>query len=116
MFAEIWAIYTGMKLVVELRINKLQIKTDSSCALKLIDGSSSSHYHTLSLIRAIEDLRSKMIYVSFKHVFCEANFCTDALTKQAQAIPTGLLCFAAPPPFLIPSLADRRKSVRVLPA
>ncbi|XP_015959422.1 uncharacterized protein LOC107483305 [Arachis duranensis] len=67
-FAEIWAIYTGMKLAVELGINSLQIETDSSCALKLIDGSSSSHHHTLSLIRAIEDLRSKMTYVSFKHV------------------------------------------------
>ncbi|RYQ99916.1 hypothetical protein Ahy_B07g087927 [Arachis hypogaea] len=66
-FAEIWAIYTGMKLAVELGINRLQIETDSSCVLKLIDGSSSSHYHTLSLIRAIEDLRSKMTYVSFKH-------------------------------------------------
>ncbi|RYR49318.1 hypothetical protein Ahy_A07g035768 [Arachis hypogaea] len=29
-FAEIWAIYIGMKLTVELEINRLQIETDSS--------------------------------------------------------------------------------------
>ncbi|KAL4317100.1 hypothetical protein AHAS_Ahas15G0351300 [Arachis hypogaea] len=117
--AEIWAIYTGMKLAVELGINRLQIETDSSSALKLIDGSSSRHHHTLSLIRAIEDLRSKMSHVSFKHVFRKANLCADALAKQAQSISTGLLCFAALPLFLMPILADdrgRRKSVRVLPA
>ncbi|RYR43008.1 hypothetical protein Ahy_A08g039435 [Arachis hypogaea] len=117
--AEIWAIYTGMKLAVELGINKLQIETDFFCALKLIDGSSSSHHHMFSLIKAIEDLRSKMTYVSIKHIFCEANFCADVLAKQAQSLPTGLLCFAAPPPFLMPILADdrgRRKSVRVFPA
>ncbi|QHO06843.1 Putative ribonuclease H protein [Arachis hypogaea] len=62
-FAEIWAIYTGIKLIVELGINRLQIETDSSCALKLIDGSSSSHHHMLFLIRATEDLRSKMTCV-----------------------------------------------------
>ncbi|XLT94730.1 hypothetical protein HN873_016392 [Arachis hypogaea] len=119
MSAEIWAIYTGMKLAVELGINRLQIETNSSSTLKLIDELSSSHHHTLSLIRAIEDLRSKMRHVSFKRVFHKTNFCADVLAKQAQSISTGLLCFVALLPFLMPILADdrgRRKSVRVLPA
>ncbi|KAL4294115.1 hypothetical protein AHAS_Ahas18G0195800 [Arachis hypogaea] len=61
-YAEFWTIYTGMKLAFKMGINRLQIKMDSSSALKLIDGSSSSHRHTLFLIRAIKDLRSKMTY------------------------------------------------------
>ena len=53
--AELWGIYIGLSMASSLRVSNLILETDSACAQKLL-ATSTDHYSSSSLIRAIKDL------------------------------------------------------------
>ncbi|KAL4396472.1 hypothetical protein AHAS_Ahas01G0095300 [Arachis hypogaea] len=110
--AELWAIYTGLKIVFDMGMEKVQVETDSTCAVNLLQHASTDLHDSTSLIRAIKELQANPGDFRVNHVLREANFSADVLAKHAHNLPAGLHHFVSPPSFLVPTIeVDRRQIV-----
>ncbi|KAE8685445.1 hypothetical protein F3Y22_tig00111098pilonHSYRG00167 [Hibiscus syriacus] len=94
--AELWSIYEGMKIEWSLGLEFLQIQTDCSTAIALInspDGSSSPH----ALVRAIASLRNQAWVTEMVWIPREANLSADYLSRIAAPQQIELITYDSPP-------------------
>ncbi|XLT89795.1 hypothetical protein HN873_011470 [Arachis hypogaea] len=82
MMTELWNIYVGIKLAVDLGITNLMVKSDSTCIVDLIENPSIDLYVCSSLIRSIKEIITRFDIFRIRHIFREKNFCADALAKM----------------------------------
>ncbi|RYR61100.1 hypothetical protein Ahy_A04g018201 [Arachis hypogaea] len=91
-----------------MRISKLVVESDSRCAVELIQKTSVEKHSQSTLIRAIKELLVGLESVIVRHIYREANFCTNALAKAGQEQEVGVYCFKFPPVMVAHQvLADR---------
>ncbi|KAL4275656.1 hypothetical protein AHAS_Ahas20G0129000 [Arachis hypogaea] len=110
--AELWAIYMGLKIGIDMGFNKIKVESDSTCAVRLIQNSSTSFHGSTTLIRAIKELQTKPGEFEIDHIHREANFSADELAKHAHSLLVGLHQFVALPPFITHTLDADRKDMK----
>ncbi|XLT50929.1 hypothetical protein HN873_043533 [Arachis hypogaea] len=96
--AELWGIYVGVKLAVDLGITNLMVESDSMCAMNLIGKPSIDLHASSSLIRSIKEILTRLNKFIIKHIFRERNFCTDAFAKMGHEKEAGIMGYVHPPP------------------
>ncbi|KAL4391122.1 hypothetical protein AHAS_Ahas03G0213500 [Arachis hypogaea] len=110
MHQELWTIYKGLKIAIEMGLNRVLVEMDSTCLVKLLQRNSSSFYSNTTLTQAIKVLQVNLRNFRIHHMLKEANFSANVLAKEAHSFSMGLFRFATPFPFLAPTLnADRRE-------
>ncbi|KAL4349304.1 hypothetical protein AHAS_Ahas10G0028600 [Arachis hypogaea] len=67
--AEFWGFFLGMKLTIDLHIPYLKIKSDSSCAINLVQSTMIETHVGASLVRSIKELLTKPQKVVIRHIF-----------------------------------------------
>ncbi|RYQ90026.1 hypothetical protein Ahy_B09g096342 [Arachis hypogaea] len=93
---------------MEMRIPKLVVESDSRRAVELVQKSQVEKHSQSALIRSIKELLVGLECVVVRHIYREANFCANTLTKARQEQEAGVYCFELPPTMLAQYLlADR---------
>ncbi|QHN78661.1 Putative ribonuclease H protein [Arachis hypogaea] len=100
--ADLWVVYNGLQLVIDLEIDRVKVESDSACVAQLLQNESNPFYGSSALIHAIKNLQSRMVNCVIHHVFREANFTADILAKHARNLPVGIHRFNDPSPFSCP--------------
>ncbi|KAL4320925.1 hypothetical protein AHAS_Ahas14G0059200 [Arachis hypogaea] len=72
--AELWTIYTGLKIAIDMGMEKIQVEIDSTCAVNLLQHTSTDLHDSTSLIRAIKELQANPGDFRVNHILRKANF------------------------------------------
>ncbi|XP_019226006.1 PREDICTED: uncharacterized protein LOC109207519 [Nicotiana attenuata] len=110
MQAELLALQEGLKLAIELPFPDLQIETDSTEVLRMLDEDYSTTNPCLLTCRSLtQQLKSLVI----RHSFREGNAVADCLAKEAVRNFKPGLCYrlARPPTFVEPFLEKDMQDV-----
>lgn len=77
--AEAWGMVEGIRCAIELRVENLQIESDSALLVSAVAESRPLGTDIDGIIKAIVDLLSFVVVWSIRHIWREANDCADAL-------------------------------------
>ena len=94
--AELWVLRDGLHLCVNAHIQAVEIELDASTAISLLASNISSNGDLSGLIDDCRELLLQLPQAKLSHVFREANFCADALTRMGSAVPNFNSHFASP--------------------
>ncbi|CAL1394760.1 unnamed protein product [Linum trigynum] len=97
--AELAGIVQGLRLAWETGYNRIEVHTDSSTAVKLIQTAADHNPHR-GLIAAARQLLSLDWQVRITHVFREENFVADYLASEGHSLSLGVHVFENPSPML----------------
>ncbi|RZC73607.1 hypothetical protein C5167_049083 [Papaver somniferum] len=81
--AEVWAVRDGLKIVVDLGIQKLEVESDSTYTIQLCEAKINPLWRMQRLIEDIKMLKTKFTRIVFNHEYREANGAADCLAKLA---------------------------------
>ncbi|WCJ40112.1 hypothetical protein M5689_021043 [Euphorbia peplus] len=104
--AELWGIVTGINITREAGTHRLEVETDCVEVVSFINNLCPLHHPSHALIRAIQNLLSKLDCYRISHVFLEMNRCADFLANKAVTLPIGITPFLDPPEDLLHLLKD----------
>ncbi|RYQ83392.1 hypothetical protein Ahy_B10g102060 [Arachis hypogaea] len=93
--------YLGIKLAVEMGIPKLEVESDSCCAITIVGAPSVEAHTNSSLTRSIKELETRLEKVKISNVYRESNFCADTMAKLGHTIEEGATVFGHPPSLLV---------------
>ncbi|RDX62838.1 DExH-box ATP-dependent RNA helicase DExH6, partial [Mucuna pruriens] len=103
--AELWSIFTALKLGREKGISQLWIETDSTIAVAcVLNRREGSVYEPL--VQSIFELMAEYCMVRISHCYREGNQVADYLASYAHDLEVGLHILDVPPPGCIQFLAD----------
>ncbi|WCJ20597.1 LINE-1 retrotransposable element ORF2 protein [Euphorbia peplus] len=88
--AKLWGVLSGLKLAIDLRINKLMVEADCMEVVNMINNECPMHHPSRILIRNIQRLLSKFEAVQIIHIHREGNRVADRLARKAHDGPLGL--------------------------
>ncbi|KAL4316722.1 hypothetical protein AHAS_Ahas15G0313600 [Arachis hypogaea] len=86
---------------VDLHIPYLEIESDPSCAINLVQNTAVATHVGTSLVRSIKELLIKPQKVVIRLIFKEANQCVDALTKYGQGMEKRVMLFKEVPAIMV---------------
>lgn len=104
--AEFWAIYDTLQLAWNMGFRRVQLLSDSQCALSLIQQEMVRPGRLAPLIHDIKGLLRREWIVEISHVFPEGNRSADFLDSHALNLSLGLHILDEPPPGLSCILTD----------
>ncbi|XP_026459276.1 uncharacterized protein LOC113359932 [Papaver somniferum] len=78
---EIWVVRDGLKVVVDLRIQKLEVESDPTFTIQFCGGNVRPPWGMPLLVEYIISFKDKFSVVVFKHEYKESNGATGCLTK-----------------------------------
>ncbi|CAN1177052.1 Putative ribonuclease H protein At1g65750, partial [Linum perenne] len=94
--AELKAIVEGLKLAWSLGLRKVDVQTDSSAAISILQkGIVTQHQHAALVVEFVE-LKSREWDLSLTHVYREANCAADHLAKFGHSCNVGMYFFNFP--------------------
>lgn len=79
--AEVWGVYEGFKLAMEMGFSKVDLQVDSSTVVGLIKSDNNLGMNNFSLLNRIWWLLERIGDVKISHTYREANHCANALAK-----------------------------------
>ena len=92
--AELRVLKDGLLLAIDLEILNLEIEVDSLVAVDLINSSTTSNAFLSTVVDDCRYLLERFELKSLKHIFREANGCTDLLAKAGYAQQSDLVYFS----------------------
>ncbi|XP_058775278.1 uncharacterized protein LOC131649534 [Vicia villosa] len=109
LMAELWSVYLGIKLVLDLGYLKVEVESDAIRAVdcikmqernknKLVESLVSNIVRSLSLFEEVE----------IKYVYREANNCANLLAREGKKLRGDTIYYSHPPPWLLTSLEEDR--------
>ncbi|RYQ88883.1 uncharacterized protein LOC107615085 [Arachis ipaensis] len=102
--------YLGIKLTVEIVIPKLEVESDSRCAITIVGVPSVEAHANSSLAHSIKELETRLERIKISHVYRESNFSADTITKLGHTMEEGVTVFGYPLSLLmLHLLADIRE-------
>jgi ribonuclease HI len=104
--AELWSLYYGLKLALQLNCNRIQVESDSSLVVNLVKGQSDDTHPLHGLISDCKNLLLGNWECSFNHVYRECNNAADGLARMGHAMNLGWHVLVNSPPNLLDRLAD----------
>ncbi|GAU27562.1 hypothetical protein TSUD_29940 [Trifolium subterraneum] len=106
LFAEIMAIWYGLKLCWERGFHKVLCCSDSLLSINLIKGGVTAHHRFANEILCIQKLLANDWEVTLSHTLCEGNACADVLAKLGASSDSSLVNVSSPPSELVRPLWD----------
>lgn len=71
------------------------MEVDSLCVYNLVDNGNTAPSDYFQLLLSIQEPLRREWTVELKHIYCEANYATDALANYALSLPLGLHIFCS---------------------
>ena len=104
--AEIWGVFNGLKLALDLQIKNLVVECDSTTAILLINGRDHDLHPFGTLITNCQWLMEKFDHCMLYHIYRERNVVADSLAKSSILGATGLHILTEPPTHIDHMLKD----------
>ncbi|XP_026410356.1 uncharacterized protein LOC113305550 [Papaver somniferum] len=98
--AELRALKFGSGLAASLQLPSLEVATDSTYVIELVDGSCVIPWFFFNLLKDVHKLYKCFQAISFRHKYREGNFVADKLAKLAVTVGIDQTGISDPPPFL----------------
>jgi ribonuclease HI len=106
LIAELWSLYYGLKLALQLNCSKIQVESDSSLVVNLVKGQWEDTHPLHGLISDCKRLWLDNWGCSINHIYRECNNAADGLARMGHAMDLGWHVLMDPPPNLLDRLAD----------
>lgn len=90
--AELWALRDGLSLAKAENARKLEIEVDALGVIQLLNEQTKNHPMG-NILLDCRSLMAELEAVSIKHVYCEVNYCANALTKDAPILVRDLYIY-----------------------
>jgi ribonuclease HI len=103
LFAELTALFQGLKMAIRLNFEDLVCYSDSLLAVNLINGDTSQFHAYAVIIQDIKDMLVSRNY-SLHHTLREGNQCADFMAKLGASTDSELSVHSSPPEGLMPLL------------
>ncbi|KAL0434551.1 UNVERIFIED_CONTAM: hypothetical protein Slati_2789400 [Sesamum latifolium] len=81
-YAELFAVYRGLDIAIEMGISTLWIETDASAIISIINSTTRGHWKHQHLLMKIHGLLGKIEY-KLTHIYREGNGVADYLANEA---------------------------------
>ncbi|KAL6177955.1 hypothetical protein ACLB2K_049476 [Fragaria x ananassa] len=104
--AEAWGLLYGLKLALQLKIDRLEVETDSAVLVNLFHSSNLALHPLGSLIDGCRNLMAKLQMARICHIFRESNMLADALAKHSITHDLGMVRFEGPPAHVAQAFLD----------
>ena len=95
--AELWGVFEGLSLAWDLGFKKIELKSDSRCAIVLLQQNGTSKHKHSHLVHAILSLLQQKWEVKLIHIYRESNFVADFMANYARELIIGSHRFKQPP-------------------
>lgn len=89
LMAEFWALRDGLNFAKEEHVTKLEVETDALGVIQLLNDHEMANHPLGNILldcRSARSLMEAFEVVTIKHVYREANWCADALAKDAPVL------------------------------
>lgn len=103
LFAELTAIYRGLRLAINMGLNDLICYSDSLISINLINVSTPSYHTYAVLIQDIKDLLHDSNF-TLHHTLREGNHSADFMAKLGASSAEDFILYSSPPADLLPLL------------
>ncbi|KAL6202734.1 hypothetical protein ACLB2K_026439 [Fragaria x ananassa] len=104
--AEAWGLLYGLKLALQLKIDRLEVETDSAVLVNLFHSSNLALHPLGSLIDGCRNIMAKLQMARICHIFRESNMLADALAKHSITHDLGMVRFEGPPAHVAQAFLD----------
>ncbi|KAF7800797.1 putative ribonuclease H protein [Senna tora] len=104
--AEIWSIWTAMKIAKDKDLPRIIIETDSKLALDLLLKNDDTCHPLSGLVRKIKVLLQDDWMINFSHIFREGNRVANALACHGHSASSPFVYFESAPSFCKGILLD----------
>lgn len=94
--AEVWGIFVGIKMVVDLHVRNLIIESDSAIAVNLLNSSCYDLHPLATIVGNCHALMQLFASCSIQHVLREQNTVADLLAKDSINLFVGTVFFNSP--------------------
>jgi ribonuclease HI len=95
--AEVWGLYIGLKMAVDLQLKNLLVESDSVMAVNLLNAVDISLHPLATIIGNCRNLMKLFESCMINHVYREKNSAADAMAKYSLVSPRGTTMFYSPP-------------------
>lgn len=102
--AELWALYQGLELAIELNITDLEIDIDAKSVVEAVLNNDFQGGLNLNLISKCRLLIGRFRHVKLSHIYREANSVADHLAKYGADCCNNFARFDRPPDFVSTSV------------
>ena len=87
--ADLWGIWEGLNLALDLGFRRVELESDSSCTINLVNQKSPKCHRHTQLVIAIQDLLHRDWGVSCNHIYREANFAANFMAQYTSTMVLG---------------------------
>ena len=95
--AELWGLCDGLQLCVQLHTQAVCIELDPKAIVEIFNSQNHANICIFSLIEDCKHMISKIPQTRIRHIFREANRCTDFLAKLGASCEDDFIVFSSPP-------------------
>lgn len=104
--AEVWGIFIGLKMAMDLHIQKIEVASDSALAVNLLVSHDYDLHPLATLLDNCHSIMQRFESCSIHHVHREKNVVADILAKDSISSARGTRLLRHPPAHLIPAILD----------
>ncbi|KAG4974030.1 hypothetical protein JHK87_030851 [Glycine soja] len=104
--AELWSIFYGMQMALDAGVTKLNVKSDSLAAVRLLDEFWSTPTQYPDLIHEIWSLKDKFVFCMCSHIQRKKKTLADSFAKFGLSVSIGCMFFNCVPAFVVTLLME----------
>ena len=94
--AELWALWDGINLCVDLNLTNVIIELDAKLVVELLQNEDGRNNGNEVIITDCREGLKKILTMRIQHCFREANMCADALARRCAFLSQEFVIFQSP--------------------
>ncbi|KAL0016799.1 hypothetical protein SO802_003868 [Lithocarpus litseifolius] len=99
--AELWALHDGLQLCLQLNAHSVNIELDAKVIVDALNSPTPLNSTVPSILEECRHLANQILQKSFRHIYKEANKCTDFLARIGTLLDNDFMVFSSLPVNLV---------------